>query len=359
MNKYLLIGCLLYATNSLACTHFCLTAEDKTVITGRSMEFGSNLETDIYSVNRDKEFSSESPDGKPGLKWRAKYGYLALDGLHLFPVSGLNEKGLSFDALYLPGLAEYEAYDSKRAAESMPYYYIADYILGNFATIDEVKKNLPKLNIYTKALQYAGQETVFPLHYVVTDKNSHSLVIEMVDGKLNLYDDPTGILTNSPSYPWHNANIQNYANLSKYAPLPITKDGITYAATWQGGGAVGLPGDYTPSARFVKVNFLVTNAKQMPDASGSVNLALHILNNVDIPYGVVRGEKGKEAPDTVDFTQWIVVKDLSHRALYYRTYNDLNLHKVDMNKIQFAPNSPPFKRPLVAKSKMFAFAANN
>ena len=53
-------------------------------------------------------------------------------------------------------------------------------------------------------------------------------------------------------------------------------------------------------------------------------MAVHILNTVDIPRGVA-GE---------DYTNWIVAKDLTHKALYYRTYNDLTVRVKYLDKVQ-------------------------
>lgn len=348
MMKHILMAFVcLYSISGLACTHFNLTAKDGSVVVGRSMEFGPMLETDIYTVSRGTPFDSTTPDGKPGLHWQAKYGYLALDGFHLFPVSGMNEQGLSFDGLYFPGLAEYERYDASKPSESMPYYLIADYLLGNFSNVAEIKKALPKLTVYAKSLEYAGQEVVFPMHFVVTDKKGQSIAIELEGGKLHIYDNQVGVFTNSPSYPWQITNLSNYVNLSPNAPNPIIKDGITYNATGQGAGAIGLPGDYTPPGRFIRVAYLVDTAKQTNNATGAVNLAQHILNNVDIPYGAVRGKQGDDSPDEIDSTQWVVVKDLTHHVLYFRSYSDLTLQKIDMSKLKFETGSPKRSLTLV------------
>ncbi len=347
MRKLLLICFCLYASFAFTCTHFRLIAKDGSVVIGRSMEFGPNLETDIYTVNRKTAFSSKTPDGKQGLSWKAKYGYLALDGFHLFPVSGMNEEGLSFDLLYFPGLAQYEPYDSHQAANSMPYYHIADYLLGNFSTVDEIKQVLPKLNVYAQPLQYAGQSVVFPVHYIVTDKKGNSIAIEYEGGKLNIYDDATGIFTNSPNYPWQNTNLNNYVSLTPHSPAPIVKDGISYSATGQGGGALGLPGDYSPPSRFIRTAFLVSTAMRMDNAEKTVNLAEHILNNVDIPYGAIRGPKGSAVPGSMDFTQWIVMKDLTHHVLYFRSYSDLTVQKVEMSRLKFEPGAPKLRMVLV------------
>ncbi len=346
MKKVLMLFFCLYSSLSAACTHFRLTATDNSVIIARSMEFGPNLETAIYTVNRGTVFDSKTPDKKPGMYWQVKYGYVALNGFNLFPVSGINEQGLSFDLLYFPGLAQYERYDAAQASNAMPYYQIADYLLGNFSSIDEIKQALPELNVYTKALTYNNQPVVFPVHYVVTDNKGQGIVIEYVEGKLNIYDDKLGVFTNSPSYPWQTTNLKNDINLSPNAPTSIVKDGITYTATGQGGGALGLPGDYTPPSRFVRTAYLVSNSKQVSDAAKAVNLAEHILNNVDIPYGAIRGPKGDNASDEIDFTQWVVVKDLTHQVLYFRSYSDLTMQKIDMGQLNFDPDAPQLRMTL-------------
>ena len=53
-------------------------------------------------------------------------------------------------------------------------------------------------------------------------------------------------------------------------------------------------------------------------------MAIHILNTVDIPRGVA----------SEDCTNWIVAKDLTHKALYYRTYNDLTVRVIYLDKVQ-------------------------
>ena len=53
-------------------------------------------------------------------------------------------------------------------------------------------------------------------------------------------------------------------------------------------------------------------------------MAVHILNTVDIPRGVA----------SEDYTNWIVAKNLTHKALYYRTYNDLTVRVMYLDKVQ-------------------------
>ena len=41
-----------------------------------------------------------------------------------------------------------------------------------------------------------------------------------------------------------------------------------------------------------------------------------------------------------------IIKNNKHRNFYYRTYNDLTLREIVMNKIDFKTNTPRLKMPL-------------
>jgi penicillin V acylase-like amidase (Ntn superfamily) len=37
----------------------------------------------------------------------------------------------------------------------------------------------------------------------------------------------------------------------------------------------------------------------------------------------------------IDYTQWVVITDLTNKVLYFRFYQDLTLKRVDMKKLDF------------------------
>ena len=92
----------------------------------------------------------------------------------------------------------------------------------------------------------------------------------------------------------------------------------------KGSGLLSTPDDLTPPSRLVRAATLTHFADPVKTSDEAVNLAIHILNTVDIPHGVA----GK------DYTNWIVAKDLTHKALYYRTYNDLTVRVIYLDKVQ-------------------------
>jgi choloylglycine hydrolase len=89
---------------------------------------------------------------------------------------------------------------------------------------------------------------------------------------------------------------------------------------------------------------MVANVTPANTAAELVNLAVHIINNVDLPSGYIRAvDNGKTATDT---TQWVVFKDITHKVFYYRTYNDMTLRAVSMDKLDFSENASRLKMSL-------------
>jgi choloylglycine hydrolase len=333
-------------TSALACTDITLKAKDGTVLVARTMEFGPNLDSAIVSSPRAKIFKTKAPDGKPGLSWSSKYGYIFADYFHSgHPVDGINEKGLSFGYLYLPGYTQYPTVPKGEDSKALSYIDFADWVLGNFSSVAQVKKTLSHVDVFAKPSSFSNlKKVVFPLHAIITDAKGHSIVIEFVKGKVHVYNDKLGILTNSPTFDWQITNLKNYVNLSPYAPAPIKINGQTYSVTGQGSGMLGLPGDSTPPSRFVRMAVITSTVIPAKDAIAALVLAQHIIGNVDIPRGMVRGEKGKKS--ALETTQWTVFKDLTHHILYFKSYDNSTLQSVAISKVDLSPNAKQLRIPI-------------
>jgi len=339
---------LLLGLNSAnACTDFRVQAKDGTTLIARSMEFALDLHSNVRNSNRGREFNSMTPNGKPGLNWKAKYGYLYVDGLdHEYTVDGMNEKGLSFEFLYLPGQTTYQTLPTGKEKQGVLYMQFGDWVLSNFSSVEEVRSALSSIYVYQGFLP-GMNNMVFPLHASIFDSTGKGIVVEFINGQMKIHDN-IGVMTNSPTYDWHMSNLRNYLNLSPFSPNPITINGITYSATGQGAGSLGLPGDISPPSRFVKTAFLLKVAYTPNNAEDALSLAQHIINNVDIPAGLAQSMvNGKVSVET---TQWVVFKDLTHKMFYYRSYDNMTLHSIDMNKLNFADSTPKFKLPLASKA---------
>ena len=189
------------------------------------------------------------------------------------------------------------------------------------------------------------QDNYDPIHFTVHDTGGNSIVIEYTDGELHIYDNQIAVTTNAPVFPWHVENVRNYVGLTPYDVTEATVNGTVFMATGNGTGMRGFPGDFTPPSRLIRTLFLKNSANQAKHARAARNLALHILNDIDIPKGVVRS-KGTDGETSDDYTQWAVVKDLTHLLFDYRRYEDLDLRRIDLNKIDFGTiKSGPISEP--------------
>lgn len=327
MNRILFF--ILLACSAYCCTDFVIQAQDGSFVNGRSLEFGVELQSRIKVFPRNQPMTSLAPGQKKGMQWVSKYGYLGVTALGMnFSFDGLNEKGVSFGYLWLPGVTQYPTVPAQQMKNALDFIDFGAWVLGNFATVAEVKDALNSVVIWGHAVPPLG---VPPVHAAIHDAQGNSIVVEFIGGQMKVYDNPISVLTNSPPFDWQSANLQNYLNLNPQNPAQVTFRGVNISPPGQGTGFLGLPGDWSPSARFVKIATYLRFAKETANSSESVNLAEHLLNTVDIPLGTVQ-DPGK---DVGDYTQWIVIKDLTQKVFYFRCYKDLVLKMVDMKKINF------------------------
>jgi len=336
---------LLMFNTALACTDICVKATDGSTIIARSMEFSVDMKANLRTSTQGRAFSSMAPDGKPGMSWKAKYGYVYLDAFEVDKaLDGLNETGLSIENLYIPGYADYQSVPAGHDKEALPYLDFADWVLGNFKSVDEVREALSKVYVFAQPITLPGHGSViFPLHFAIHDATGKAIVVEYIKGHLQIHD-YIGVMTNSPDYAWHLANLRNYLHLAPVNPPALKANGIVYEVSGQGFGMIGLPGDVSPPSRFVKMATLLHVAFPTNNASDALNLAQHMINNVDIPLGLVREASNGEA--TNETTQWVVFKDLGNKIFYYRTYGDLTLRAVSLSKLNFAPGAVRLKMPV-------------
>jgi choloylglycine hydrolase len=323
----------LAAQSSLACTGIRLTAQDGSVVRGRTLEFGTDLDSDVLMIPRGFARVGTTPDGKPGLSWKSKYASLGANGVGLpYLFDGLNEKGLAVGTFYFPTTAGYMPYTAADAGKTIAPWEVGSYLLENFATVDEVRQNIGKIVVPTVVFPAWGFSP--PAHFVVYDAAGNSIVIEYIAGKLNVDDNPLGVMTNTPSFDWHMTNLRNYVNFSVNNLPPVKLGSVTLEPTGQGTGMLGLPGDFTPPSRFVRAVAFSQSVLPSKTGDAAVLEVFHILNNFDIPKGSTRdGQKDAKGNIEADYTLWTSVTDLRTMRFYFRTYQNSQIRMVDLTKM--------------------------
>lgn len=314
-----------------ACTGITLRVKDRGSVVARTIEWGgSDLNSRYVVVPRGYKQYSMLPGGEQkGMQLPSRYGYVGLAvEMEQFIAEGINEAGLSAGLFYFPNYGRYEDYDPAKAASTVADLQLVAWMLGGFATVDEVVEALADVHV---VLIDPRASTV---HWRVTDPSGRQVVIEIVDGKMQFHESKLGVLTNSPGYEWQMTNLNNYVNL--YAGGAQARDfgGTQMAAFGAGSGMLGIPGDVTPPSRFVRAAFYQVTAPPRETTREAVMQAMQILNNFDIPVGVEFPE-GQIPADIPSATQWTSATDIAERKIYYRTMYDSAIRCIDLAKIDF------------------------
>lgn len=172
MNKtlslMLLAGSMLFATTPAdACTGITLKSKDGHTIPARTIEWGgSDLNSQYVIVPRGYTQQSYLPGGATdGMKFTARYGYVGLAVEQKeFVAEGLNEAGLSAGLFYFPNYGQYETYDDAHKASSIADLQLVSLLLGQCATVDEVKETVEKYMLSTSTRvrpPYTGASPTF------------------------------------------------------------------------------------------------------------------------------------------------------------------------------------------------------
>jgi len=328
----LLFSFVLLPVNGQACTGIRMETEEGDYIFARTLEFGAELLSyDLLSVPRNYQYVGQTPSGEPGMAWKTKYAHVGFNpfGMNLVG-DGLNEKGLSCGVFFFPGYAEYKEVTEADYPTTISCLDLASWILSTCVNVAEVRKRLPEINVCGVDMPEWGY--VPPLHYIVADETGDAIIIEYTDkGKLNVYDNETNVITNSPAYPWHATNLRNYIGLSANNRPAIKLGGTEFPQLGQGSGAIGLPGDFTPPSRFIRAAFFASATYKGKNTKEGVEIAFHILNQFDIPKGSIREVKNGKV--IADSTQWTSAADLTNRRYYYHTYHDRSIRVIDLNDL--------------------------
>lgn len=317
------------APHSYACTGITLKAKDGSVVFGRTLEFAHKMDSEVIVIPRNMKIIGNTSTGEDGLQWNSKFAATGanFDNTPVI-IDGINEKGLSCGLFYFPGFAEYQSVVESDKSKTIAPWQFATWILTNFESVSEVKEHLPEIKVAN--VVFKKWDFIPPMHSIVTDAKGNSIVIEYIEGKLNIYDNEYGVITNSPSFDWMTTNVRNYLNLSPNNVSEKTLAGQKLKPFGEGSGMVGIPGDFTPPSRFIRALYY-SMASLMCDKSKETALqAFHILNNFDIPMGTVRSEHG-EVTD-YDWTQWTAVHDLDKKDYYYKTEGNSRIRVVNLMK---------------------------
>ena len=254
---------------------------------------------------------------EPSLCHYAMIGTAAVvDGYPLY-ADAVNEKGLCAAGLNFPYNAYYPKWGPGVKAEISPFELIP-WILGRCGTIREAKELLVQTALVEEP--FSDQLSLTPLHWHFADKNGALVVEPQADG-VKIYEDPVGVLTNNPPFPFQLKMLARYEGLDNQSAVMPPCEPSFFSL---GSGAIGLPGDYSSSARFARAVFL--SKYLVGDGGAQVTRLFSLLGAVATPKGSVLNAEGKP-----HYTTYSCCMDAEKGIYYVKRTEDFSVSAFPMN----------------------------
>ncbi|UYW00482.1 linear amide C-N hydrolase [Flavobacterium agricola] len=319
------------AYTAYACTRVVYKGpENKMIITARSMDWKDDIYPNIWVFPRGAERNGEV--GKASAKWKSKYGSVVVSAFDIATTDGINEKGLVSNILWLEE-SIYPKFNANGKQKGMSLAIWAQYVLDNYATVDEAVKDLQKNPITIVTANTPGRTSLATVHLAISDSKGDSAIFEYIDEKLVIYHSPEyNVLTNSPTFDKQLA-VNNYISF-----IP---------------GNISLPGSGRSEDRFARASYYAKAVKQSDDPKVAVGAAFSIIRNCSVPYGV-----HIEGKPNLSSTKWRTVADQTNLVYYYEDPLSLTPLWIDLKTLDFSPETP-VKKLDVSKSQQYIGLSNS
>lgn len=304
------IACIMVAAAAVtgksdACTRAVYLGPDNMIVTGRTMDWKEDPQSNIYFFPRGMERRGGKTDNT--VKWTSVYGSVVTAGYDIGVCDGMNEKGLVANLLFLAE-SDYHRPDDKRSVMGLSIW--TQYVLDNFATVDEAVEVLGKevFRIDDPDLPNGAKST---LHLSISDPTGNSAIFEYINGNLVIHHGrDCQVMTNSPTY-------DKQQTLDDY---------------WeQIGGLVMLPGTNRASDRFVRASFYIKALPQTADYSQAVAGVFSVMRNVSVPLGI-----SIPSQPNIASTRWRTVADQKNRIYYFESTLSPDIFWIDLNALDFS-----------------------
>ncbi len=310
--------CLSLAISEVAamgCTRLVYLGTNGNVITARSMDWKDDILTNLWILPRGIARSGEA--GANSIKWTSKYGSLIASGYDVSTTDGVNEKGLEANLLWLVE-SEYPKFE----AGSKPGLTIAawaQYMLDNFATVEETVAALEKEPFTVVTDNIPGENRLTTVHLSLSDTSGDSAIVEYIHGKQVIH---------------HGRQYQVMTN------SPIFEQQLALNAYWkQVGGTVMLPGTNRASDRFARASFYVNAIPKEESPNIALASVFSVIRNASVPYGLNTPEE-----PNISSTRWRSVFDHKRQLYFFESALTPNTFWVDLKAIDFSEKTGKVKK---------------
>ena len=309
----------LIINNANACSRITYTTNSGNVVTGRTMDWESEDKPSII-VNQRRVVKMSASKNNPA-RWITKYGSVVVSSQSHLTNSGINEKGLAGDVLWLDA----SNYGSIKSGESsLLFTEYLQYLLDNFASVEEVVSFVNSGKIRPTNSQKSKSSITMKFHYILTDKTGDNAIIEYVNGEAKVYHKKGRIaLTNDPTYDKMSAIKDYFKEIGILRNMPgssLSQARYIYATGW------------LDELTNKKLNGYIKGIPNQSFDEQTVMSVLSVMRGVSTPLGV---ELTKAEPNNTS-TLWRTVIDIKNNKFYFDSALAMTTVWVDLNKIDFA-----------------------
>ena len=301
-----LIPLLFGVEQLLACTRVVYLGDNNLIVTARTMDWKDKMPTNLWIFPKGMERNGEV--GENPMKWKSKYGSVIASAYDIASTDGMNEKGLVANLLWLAE-SSYPQWDGKSDALSISIW--VQYILDNFATVDEAVKTFEKGEFIVVSDKMPDGSRMATLHLSISDASGDSAIFEYIDGKLDIHHNRSyQVMTNSPVFSQQLALDDYWKNI---------------------GGTTFLPGTNRAADRFVRASFYINAVTKNGDELQDVASVFSVIRNVSVPYGISTPNE-----PNISSTRWRTVSDQKNLKYYFESTLYPNTLWVDFKNIDLS-----------------------
>jgi len=316
-----------------ACTRTLYSGSDNMVITGRSMDWMQDMQTDLWAFPRGMARNGAAGPDSP--KWVSKYGSVIASAYNIASADGMNDQGLVANLLYLTE----SDYGKQGDKPPMSISLWAQYVLDNYATVAEAVDGL-RAQPFRIIASNLPNGSAAELHLSISDPSGDSAIFEYLDGDLVIHHGKQyTVMTNSPSYD------QQLALNSYWEEI---------------GGLKFLPGTNRAADRFARASFLlgalpvkadpnfISAVPEQTYAHQAIAEVMSVMRAVSVPLGITT----PGAPNIAS-TLWRTVADQKNKVYYFDSATTPNVFWVPMADLDLSKGAPA-KKLAIAGGRYYA-----
>lgn len=290
----LITACLL-PMSSIACSVYSINVYDNNesevtnVIGARTLDIDFGIPTPMVKGLKGTKNTSFVNVGNISQSqtatWTNQYNYIGKVISSATEIGdGINDAGLYMGSLSLPGKTKYPTYDANDKRPALAVFDLINYVLATSDSVETAITNLNNVQMVGNALRIGNTYIAPSLHYFIKDKHGNGAVVEFVNGKTIIYDASSGfnninVMTNSPTYEWQQNHYKQVSNDFVPQNTEYQTDGL-FA---NGSGYIGLPGDFTPPSRFIKLKTLLQAMPKAKDLNEAEYIRQQGLSSAIVP----------------------------------------------------------------------------